>query len=67
MEQQIKCGDIIQHKLQREWLMVVTVENIPGSTQKIKCRTKRLEIKEFNRFELEPISVKDIKKAGREL
>jgi hypothetical protein len=65
--EKIKCGDIIQHRLQREWLMVVAVESMPGSAQKIKCRTKRLEVKEFNRFELEPLSVKDIKKAGKRL
>lgn len=65
--EKVKCGDIIQHRLQREWLMVVAVGSAPGSAQKIRCRTKRLEIKEFNRFELEPISVKDIRKAGKRL
>lgn len=51
-------GKTVQHILQKEWVLVLAVENIPGSAQIVKCRTKKLKEVEFYSFELEPLPIK---------
>ena len=47
--QDLKKGDIVQHKLSKDWLMVINVLQ-----NSVDCRTKSLTIETFNDFELEP-------------
>ena len=42
-----KKGDIVEHKLNKEWLMVLEVRGAD-----IECRTKSLEVRTFQEFEL---------------
>jgi len=56
-------GEVVQHRLQKEWLMVLTGNEIPGSAKLVKCRTKQLEVKEFFSFELEHLG--SIDRTGR--
>ncbi len=42
-----KIGDIVEHLLNKDWLMVLEVYD-----DKIKCRTKDLSIIEFSSFEV---------------
>lgn len=48
-------GETVQHILQREWVLVLSVSGAPGSAQIVKCRTKKLEEVEFYSFELEHV------------
>ncbi len=57
-------GNIVQHKLQKEWMLVLSLGNIPGSANVIKCRTKKLDVVEFYSFELEPISLNNPKRSN---
>ncbi len=51
----LKEGDILQHKLSKDWVMVLEIKvNINPDIVKIYCRTKSLDIKDFYDFELEP-------------
>jgi len=43
----VKPGDILEHKLNKEWVMVLEVKG-----EKIICRTKNLTTIEFESFEL---------------
>lgn len=49
----VNPGDIIQHKLQREWLMAISPIRIEGC-EGILCRTKKFKLVELYIFELEP-------------
>ena len=40
-------GDIVEHRLNKEWLMVLEVR-----CDCIECRTKSLEVRTFQEFEL---------------
>jgi len=51
-------GKTVQHILQKEWVLVLSISNVPGSAQIIKCRTKKLKEVEFYSFELEPLPPK---------
>lgn len=55
LKDSVTPGIVVQHMLQKEWLMVLTVDNLPGSARSAKCRTKQLDVKEFYFFELENI------------
>ncbi len=46
----LKAGDILQHKLSKDWVMVLEVTG----SKKVTSRTKSLDIKDFYDFELEP-------------
>ncbi len=45
----LKKGDVIQHKLSKDWLLVIEVQPVT-----VKCRTKSFQIIEFFDYELEP-------------
>ncbi len=45
----IKKGDILEHKLSKDWVMVLEVTG----SKKITSRTKSLDIKDFYDFELQ--------------
>jgi hypothetical protein len=49
---QFERGQTVQHRLQREWLMIVGIRDEEAG-RIYECRTKQLEIKEFKEFELE--------------
>lgn len=57
--EEIIPGEPLQHILQKEWVLVLSVSDIPGSAQKVICRTKKLKEVEFYSFELEPLARKD--------
>lgn len=44
---EVKQGDIIEHILSKDWLLVLEVDG-----NMVECRTKSLDIKEFYDFEL---------------
>jgi hypothetical protein len=43
----MKPGDIVEHKLDKEWVLVVEINN-----EFIRCRTKSFDIIDFFDFEL---------------
>ncbi len=45
----MKEGDIVEHILDKEWLLVLKVKG-----DKVTCRTKSFEVIEFHDFELRP-------------
>ena len=46
---EVKKGDIVEHVLSKDWLLVLSIYH-----DKVECRTKSLDIKEFYDFELQP-------------
>lgn len=48
MNEEFKSGEIVEHKLSREWVMILSKEK-----EFYKCRTKSFEIILFSDFELE--------------
>ncbi len=44
----VKKGDILEHKLSKDWLMAIEVKG-----NEVTCRTKSLDIKDFYDFELQ--------------
>ena len=58
---EIVPGETVQHILQKEWVLVLSVSNVPGSAQIVKCRTKKLREVEFYSFELESLPSKSNK------
>jgi hypothetical protein len=54
---QLKPGDIVEHKLSKDWLMVLNISSNSAHAL-VTCRTKSLDIKEFYDFELQPQSNK---------
>ena len=46
----LKPGDIVEHKLSKDWLMVLNII----SEDTVECRMKNLIIEDFKDFELQP-------------
>ena len=59
--EEIIPGEMAQHILQKEWVLILSVSDIPGSAQIVKCRTKKLKEVEFYSFELESLPSKSNK------
>lgn len=55
----IAPGEIVQHKLQKEWIMVLS-HHKPSNI--IRCRTKKLEVIECYPFELELVPAHNCRK-----
>ncbi len=52
-----KPGQIVQHILQKEWVLILCPKKVPGSGPiQFTCRTKKFEMVDFYKFELEPAS-----------
>lgn len=53
-----KQGQVVQHILQREWVLVLFPKNTKSdfSHPQVTCRTKKLDLVDFYEFELEPAS-----------
>lgn len=49
MNEQFEVGDIVEHVLNREWVMVLEVKS-----SSYVCRTKSFDEIEFNDYELQP-------------
>lgn len=45
----MEIGDVVEHKLNREWLLVIDI-----SDDTFLCRTKKFELISFFNFELQP-------------
>lgn len=58
-------GRIVQHKLQKEWIMVLSCHESTSLGSIIKCRTKKLEVVEFYSFELELVPAHNCRKDSR--
>ena len=56
MGEKFKLGEKVQHKLAKEWVLVVSCHEDEYSITYYKCRTKQLELIEFSEVELEAIS-----------
>ena len=54
MNSKFKGGQVVQHILQKEWLLVLYPKVVDGKVELYVCRTKQFEVKEFYPFELEP-------------
>lgn len=65
--EEIIPGTTVQHILQKEWVLVLSISDIPGSAQIIKCRTKKLKEVEFYSFELESIPQKPNRREIRDV
>lgn len=61
----IAPGIIVQHILQKEWVMVLSWHTSANLGTIIKCRTKKLEVIEFYSFELELIPLSEGRKGNR--
>lgn len=48
MEKSFEKGEVVEHRLNKEWLMIL--EKVSGD--QYLCRTKSFEEKTFNSFEL---------------
>lgn len=68
----ISPGDIVQHRINKEWVMVLyfkyahleTFDKKEAAPDRIACRTKSFDVIQFYPFELEPIKKKNGIKAG---
>jgi hypothetical protein len=49
-----KKGEVVQHTLQKEWLMILDSRMDTSKAARVyTCRTKKMELKDFWEFELE--------------
>lgn len=53
MTPEFKAGQVVQHILQKEWVLVLYPKTVNGRVELYVCRTKQFEIKELYPFELE--------------
>lgn len=57
MNSKFIAGQVVQHILQKEWVLILFPKKIPGSgPAQFTCRTKKFEMLDFYAFELEPTS-----------
>lgn len=57
MKSKFVPGQIVQHILQKEWVLILFPKKVPGSgSAQFTCRTKKFEMVDFYAFELEPSS-----------
>lgn len=54
-----KFGQVVQHILQKEWVLVLYPKTVDGRIESYMCRTKQFEAKEFYPFELESTRKKE--------
>lgn len=47
-----KIGQIVEHALSKDWLLVLKCEEIQNEQTQYECRTKGLETKWFYEYEL---------------
>lgn len=55
MDSVFKAGQVVQHILQKEWVLVLYPKTVDSRVESYMCRTKQFELKEFYPFELESI------------
>lgn len=57
MTPKFTAGQVVQHILQKEWVLILFPKKVPGSgPAQFTCRTKKFEVLDFYTFELEPTS-----------
>jgi len=50
MEEEFEPGEIVEHKLSKEWVMVISYKD---KDKTYSCRTKSFEVRDFYSFELQ--------------